>query len=383
MSRDWLLAVDLGSFAMAGVGLLFVVVWTVDRTRTYALCFAGAIAFYIAGTVALSVPMTAALASSIHGVLFPVAMVLLADGLLRRVADRLPRRLLLGYLVGMTALVWYFANLSPLLVGRVITQNLGTALLLSVVGYRLWVRTPKNKTDRVVLTATAALATVLGIDALVALFSVVPREIVTRADLDSYMRSDLELCLIVASTIVLPACMVTLLAITVIDVVHELQVQRDCDELTGLFNRRGFNRRVEAELRRGRRCAMILADLDFFKAVNDTLGHSGGDQVLVALARILSEGTVQGRIVGRIGGEEFAIFLPDCEVRSAVQWAESVRVRMAEEADELGGGMAAVTASFGITAGRPRSPLGPLLDAADKALYQAKLRGRNQIVVDA
>jgi diguanylate cyclase (GGDEF)-like protein len=383
VSRDWLLAVDLGSFAMAGMGLLFVVVWAVDRSRTCALFFAGAIACYIAGTVALSVPTTAALASSIHGVLFPAAMALLADGLLRRVLDRLPRGLLVGYFVGMTALVWYFANLSPLLVGRVITQNLGTALLFLVVGYRLGARTSKSKQDWAALIAVISLVIFLGIGVLVAPFSAVPREIVTPADLDSYMRSNLELCLIISSTIVLPACMVTLLAVTVIDMAQELQVQRDCDELTGLFNRRGFNRRVEAGLRSGRRCVMIVADLDFFKAVNDTLGHSGGDQVLVAFARMLSECPVEGRIVGRIGGEEFAIFLPDCDVGPAVRWAESVRGRMAAQVGDRGGGIAAVTASFGITVGQAHSQLRLLFDAADKALYQAKLGGRNQIVVDA
>ena len=99
MSEDWLLAVDLGSIAMVGVGLLFVVVWAVDRHRWCALFFAGAIAAYVAATLALSVPIDVALASSIHGILFPVAMVLLADGLCRRVGDRLPPVMTIGSVV--------------------------------------------------------------------------------------------------------------------------------------------------------------------------------------------------------------------------------------------------------------------------------------------
>ncbi|WP_142282704.1 GGDEF domain-containing protein [Mycobacterium aquaticum] len=382
MSTDWLIAVTLGSFVMAGIGLLFVIVWGVDRGRTCALYFAGAIAVYSAGTVALSVPTTTALASSIHGVLFPIAMVMLAEGLLRRVGYRLPRLTVLAYLVAMITIVWAFAYLSPLLVGRVVTQNLGTALLLLGVARRLWARIPKTGPDRAALISTVALAASLGAGVVVAPFSAVPREIRTPADLDSYMQSNLELCLIVAVTVVLPACMVTLLAVTVVDMVQELRSQRDCDELTGLLNRRGFKRRAEVELRSAERSVMVLADMDFFKAVNDALGHAGGDAVLTAFAQILTEPPLDGRIVGRIGGEEFAVLLPHVGLPSAVEWAESVRHRIAGGAPAIGGGMT-VTASFGIAPADSRSQLTELLETADKALYKAKLGGRNQIVVSS
>lgn len=381
MSEDWLLAVTLGSFAMGGVGLLFFVIWAIDRNRISALYFAGAIAAYTAGTVALTVPMTAALGSSIHGVLFPLAMVVLADGLLRRVGDRLPLRLVLAYVGIMAGVVWYFAYASPLLIGRIITQNVGTALLLAFVARRLWMRVPRSGTDRAVLVAAAGFAASLGISAAVAPFSKVPRELLTRADVDSYMQSNLELCLIVVSTVMLPGCMVTLLAATLIDMVQELRFQCDCDELTGVFNRRGFNRRAEAKLRSAESCVMVLADLDFFKTVNDALGHAGGDEVLIAFARVLTESPAHGRIVGRIGGEEFAVLLPDFGVDLAIEWVESARTDMASRAVELGGGVTTVTASFGITTGDPQSELTALLDEADKALYKAKLGGRNQVVV--
>ncbi|MGB8403537.1 MAG: GGDEF domain-containing protein [Mycobacterium sp.] len=381
MSEDWLLAVDLGSLAMAGIGLLFVVIWAIDRSHACAAAFAGAIGCYIAGTLTLSVPASAALASSIHGVLFPVAMVLLADGLLRRVADRLPRRTMVGYLVAMIVIVWYFAYGTPLLVGRIVTQNLGTALLLSSVARRLWLRAPKTGPDRAALIATVTLATALGIDVVAAQFSTVPRELATPAAMDSYMHSHLELCLIVSSTVVLPACMIALLAVTVIDMARELRLQRDCDELTGLLNRRGFNRRAEATLRTTEHSTLILADLDYFKAVNDTLGHSSGDKVLIVFARILLDSAGPGQIVGRIGGEEFAVLLPHTGLESAVEWAESARIRMASQPVELRGEITTVTASFGITAGNSGSQLIVVLDAADKALYKAKVGGRNRISV--
>lgn len=383
MSQDWLLAVNLGSAAMAGIGLLFVVTWVIERSRTSALRFAGAIGCYTVGTVALSLPLTAALASTIHGVLFPVAMALLADGLLRRVGDRLPRGLALAYLTALPVLVWYFAYVSPLLVGRVITQNLGTALLLAAVVHRLWRRTPRSEPDLAVLAATAALTATLGADVLAALTSAVPRELTTRGELDSYMASNLELFLIVASTVVLPACMITLLAVTVVDMAQELRSQRDRDELTGVLNRRGFNRRAEAMLANTERCTLILADLDHFKVVNDTFGHSSGDKVLIDFAQILVESSGSGPIVARIGGEEFAVLLPHHEVQSAILWAESARSRLAAHVVELGGEVTSVTASFGIAVGDSRAQLTTLVDVADKALYKAKLGGRNRIAVSA
>ncbi|BBZ58537.1 hypothetical protein [Mycolicibacterium phocaicum] len=249
MSQDWLLAVNLGSFAMAGIGLLFVVLWSIDRDRISAVVFAGSIGCYIAGTVALSLGLAAAPASTIHGVTFPVAMLLLADGLLRRVGDRLPRAVALAYLVPMVVIVWFFAYVSPLLVGRVVSQNFLTALLMFAVVRRLWERLPRTGPNWAALAATAVFGVALAIAVIVAPFSPIPRELVTQADLDIYMRTGLELCLIVSSTIVLPSLMVTMLAVTVIDIARELRSQRDCDELTGLLNRRGFNRRAEALLR--------------------------------------------------------------------------------------------------------------------------------------
>ncbi|GAA2564977.1 GGDEF domain-containing protein [Mycolicibacterium diernhoferi] len=381
MSTGWLLAVNLGSAAMAGIGLLFAVVWVIDRGRTCALYFAGAIALYIISGIALSLNLAIALAASIHGVLFPVAMVWLADAVLRRVGDRLPRGIALAYLVPSILLVWYFAYVSPLLVGRMITQNLGTAVLLMAVAHRLWKRTPTSGADKTAVSAVTALSVVLGGNAVAALLSKVPHETITDADWDAYLQSNLSLGVRVAATIVLPACMVALLAVTVLDMVEELRFQRDRDELTGLLNRRGFNRCAETLLAGEEFCALVLADLDNFKTVNDTWGHSGGDRVLVAFAAMLSDAGEDGWVIGRLGGEEFAVLQPAVGVESAVAWAESVRIRMVEQGFGRDAGSASVTASFGVAAGQPQTTLTELLDVADNALYRAKSKGRNQTVV--
>ncbi len=381
MPREWVITVGLGSLAMAGVALVFFVVWAVDRKRTYALSFAGAIICYSAGTVALSLPIAVSLACTIQGVFFPLSILMLADGLLRRVGDRLSRSWALGFVVVMTGLVWYFSYLYPLLVARIITQNLGAALFVLVLVRRLWTRVPRTGPDRAAVIVTGALAAALTVDVAAALFSTVPREITTKAQLDNYLTSDLELALLVSSTVVLPMFMVTMLAATLIDMVRDLRFERDCDDLTGVLNRRGFNHRAHRLVQSADSCALIMADLDFFKRVNDTLGHAAGDRVLTAFAQILKESPKNARIVGRIGGEEFAVLLPGCGHEAAVEWAEAVRTRMAAESISVGGTTITVTASFGIAVGDARTQLTLLSDAADRALYKAKVGGRNQTVM--
>ncbi len=379
MSTGWLLAVNLGSAAMAGIGLLFVVVWAIDRGRISALYFAGSIALYILSGVALSLNLAISLAASIHGFLFPIAMLWLADGTLRRVGDRLPREIALAYIVPSMVLVWYFAYISPLLAGRMLTQHVGTAVLLTIVAHRLGKRVPKSGADRIALSAVTALSVALGVSIVVITLSTMPHDTVTESEWDAYLDSSAALCVKVTATFVLPAVLAALLAVTVLDMVEELRFQRDRDELTGLLNRRGFNRGAGALLAGEERCALVLADLDNFKAVNDTWGHSGGDRVLAAFAAMLAEAGDDGWVIGRLGGEEFAVLQPATSVVRAGAWAESLRTRMAER---IGAGSPlCITASFGVAAGHPRMTLPELLDAADNGLYQAKALGRNQTVV--
>jgi diguanylate cyclase (GGDEF)-like protein len=149
------------------------------------------------------------------------------------------------------------------------------------------------------------------------------------------------------------------------------------DPLTGLANRRAFGDRLALEVERARRTgqplAMVLADLDHFKRLNDTLGHLEGDAALVAAARALAEGRRVGDLVARFGGEEFALLLPGTTHADAVALAERIRRGI-----ELATLPAGCTASFGVAslpehAGDART----LIAAADAALYEAKDAGRN------
>jgi diguanylate cyclase (GGDEF)-like protein len=152
------------------------------------------------------------------------------------------------------------------------------------------------------------------------------------------------------------------------------------DPLTNLYNRRFLHDYLSRELvrakREGIRVAMIMIDLDHFKRVNDTAGHSAGDEVLVQVAALLKRHIRGSDIACRFGGEEFTLVLPNATLQSARSRAEAIRLAVREESANLMG----ITASMGVAifpeaAAEP----GALLRAADQALYQAKGRGRDQV----
>lgn len=160
------------------------------------------------------------------------------------------------------------------------------------------------------------------------------------------------------------------------------------DGLTGISNRRHFDRALDRELRRARReslpLSLVFLDLDEFKRFNDTYGHARGDEVLRLVARTLDETFRRGGdLVARYGGEEFAVVLPGLDGRRAELYAERLRRRIwrlaipyeaSNVADRvtISGGVATVPPGYIATADE-------LLSAADKALYRAKCQGRNRI----
>lgn len=156
------------------------------------------------------------------------------------------------------------------------------------------------------------------------------------------------------------------------------------DELTGLHNRRYFNERLVDELERAKRYgtqfSLLFADIDHFKAVNDTFGHQVGDAVLASLGRLFNRHLRHSDIVSRYGGEEFAMLLLDTDKEKAVTIAEHLRVAIAEETVAHADAPVQVTVSFGVaTYNEDGHSLEGLLGKADKALYCAKAQGRNRV----
>lgn len=156
------------------------------------------------------------------------------------------------------------------------------------------------------------------------------------------------------------------------------------DALTGLANRRAFDEAAEQEVQRALRyntsLALVMTDLDYFKGINDRHGHHVGDQVLQHFARILSASVRNIDLVGRWGGEEFAILMPGTDLEEAVQAAERMRLAVESAVCPPIDGTCCCTASFGVAAFRIDTPtMVSLLGRADAALYRAKDGGRNRV----
>ena len=154
------------------------------------------------------------------------------------------------------------------------------------------------------------------------------------------------------------------------------------DPLTETYNRRHFFELGDTELARATRhqrpLSVIMLDVDRFKAINDTYGHSAGDQALIALAQLCKQVGRGSDIIARFGGEEFAICCPDTYSEGARALAERLREQVEAMQLEIDGKTIAFTISLGVaTAGNEDTSLEGLLKRADKLMYQAKNDGRN------
>jgi diguanylate cyclase (GGDEF)-like protein/PAS domain S-box-containing protein len=177
--------------------------------------------------------------------------------------------------------------------------------------------------------------------------------------------------------------------------VHDVTVQKELehrlrelairDELTGLFNRRHFLEFAQNELHRAARSeaplALCMFDADHFKVINDRHGHGVGDRVLAEIARAAQGVMRASDVLARIGGEEFAVLLPETDSASAARVAERIRTSVADLIVEADGGRVRPTISVGVAARVCGDTVEALLKRADDALYEAKGAGRNRVSV--
>ncbi len=159
-----------------------------------------------------------------------------------------------------------------------------------------------------------------------------------------------------------------------------LMVMAFRDELTGLFNRRYFDKILAQELKRANRyrrdMSLIMVDIDHFKKFNDQYGHQKGDSVLRTVGTIIRENVRSTDVACRYGGEEIAVVLPEQDLKQACMIAEKLRIKLESLAKEIEG--VSVTASFGVgSAGIKQLSAEELIKRTDTALYSAKKAGRN------
>lgn len=170
----------------------------------------------------------------------------------------------------------------------------------------------------------------------------------------------------------------------------ELKRLSHTDPLTGLYNRRYFNEIFDFEWKRASRdktaLTVVMCDIDYFKKVNDTLGHIAGDDYLISITRVLKNKFKRDTdIVARFGGEEFVILLSGLDEDDAFQMAEFLRKQAMDHIVMYDGSEIKTTLSFGIASCVPSAHGSPdhLLGRADRALYRAKDNGRNRVEIDA
>lgn len=188
-----------------------------------------------------------------------------------------------------------------------------------------------------------------------------------------------------SATLFLPLFALSLITAIVLDAMDELRQESQTDPLSGLLNRRGFEEGAAQALQTARRrhmpAALVVCDLDHFKTVNDTWGHGCGDAVIAAFAECLRGCTGPGHIVGRVGGEEFAILLQGANAGTGRLFAEGARAAFAVVAVPGLPEEARFTASFGVAEWRSGEGVTELFARADAALYEAKKAGRDCVRV--
>jgi two-component system, cell cycle response regulator len=173
----------------------------------------------------------------------------------------------------------------------------------------------------------------------------------------------------------------------ILDLQQSLRFAATHDFLTDLLNRSEILAALEREFARGGReekpAALILAEIDHFKAVNDTLGHAVGDEVLKEVARRLKVGLRPYDVVGRYGGEEFLVILPGCNLENGARRADAIRNLVAKDPIHSPFGSTPATLSMGVTAisASRDCSVSEFLREADVSLYEAKKKGRNRVEV--
>jgi len=169
---------------------------------------------------------------------------------------------------------------------------------------------------------------------------------------------------------------------------EEANLRASTDALTGLHNRRFFQDQLNrdfAQARRHRRhLAVIMLDIDHFKSFNDTYGHGMGDRVLTTVSTVVTQAVRLADVVARYGGEEFIVCLPDTDLEGAKVVAERIRRAVSEIVltDAEGNALRQITVSLGVSALRLEDErIAELIERADRGLYVAKVKGRNQMQV--
>lgn len=208
----------------------------------------------------------------------------------------------------------------------------------------------------------------------------------TLSSIDLNLQPDMQSMRIGVLLLALSPLIVAIISSVRNELLRNVQYLASHDQLSGLLNRRAFNELAVERLKpllEKDFFAVLMLDIDHFKKINDAWGHAGGDQVLVAFADIASSCLREGDVFGRIGGEEFAMVLPNCSLEEARGIAERIRQTYAATPIDIGEGRSvSSTVSIGGAVALPPEDLESLLLVADRSLYKAKHLGRDRVQLE-
>ncbi len=301
---------------------------------------------------------------------------LLALGGFRSRAGKAPFPIfLVGYFVVVELLVIYFTMINPHMGLRMVFIPYSGALTVVLIAVQI------IQVNRPLRTAEKSAAFVF------VLYSLVQLSAGTLALLQGAARNEHYLSLYSqVNFLFMPAFFTGLglftLLILVDDLASKLKQQVITDYLTGLLNRRGFKQKADAliqqQSRTGVSLAVIVADIDRFKSINDQYGHQVGDEVLQHVSKWMHRLLLPPAVMGRTGGEEFAAVVPAANIDAAWQLAEHLRQQLSQQSRNTNPDLH-ITGSFGVA--MVQDSLEQALIQADQAMYQAKAEGRNRVVV--
>jgi diguanylate cyclase (GGDEF)-like protein len=304
-------------------------------------------------------------------------------GLARKYGVAPPWPPMLFFLIAATIAVYFVQDLPRQSLARMMAYQLPYAVMQLVGLAIVWSsRQRRGRLDRILMAVLAASG-----------LQFASKPVIAHAlggwgaNPQAYLQSSYALVSQSLGTVFALALALLMLAILVREVLAEVTSKSETDTLSGLLNRGAFTRQAEqavfGAMRQGVPVALVIADLDHFKTINDSFGHASGDRVIETFAGFLREAAAGHHVAGRIGGEEFAIILPGTNLAAARLFAEGTRNAFGTLPIDGLPAENRCTASFGIAELHPDETIADLMRRADEALYQAKNAGRDCVRVSA
>jgi diguanylate cyclase (GGDEF)-like protein len=362
------------------LGAAFLVLWSYQRHRPYLAVLAVSYSLSAVGFLLqyFTLPIGMPLTKLVSNICFTIAGCCLAGAIVHRYGRKVPY-VGIGVLAGggLASLCW-FLFVAPDLTWRILAMNFAFGGISLLVAAELRPVRNNGPTEKILFV----LSLLSGINFFVRTLAVVIAH-GPFASYDGFYGSSYWTTALLSHALLSLLIALCLFSAAALDVLKALKTETYTDPLSGLLNRRGFEERGMLLLQHCASArfpvALVLADLDHFKALNDVHGHGAGDRVIADFAAKLRSAAGARGVAGRIGGEEFAVLLPLSDLAAARLFAEAVRtVYSAGHVDGLPQGTK-VTASFGVAARSGDEALEPLMRRADDALYKAKKNGRDSV----